>query len=51
MLLGAGEGRFLVNSQVGNLLNPGFGLTESIQNAEAVASNTPYKGHCPESGR
>lgn len=33
------------------MLNPGFGSAESIQDVVAVASNTTYTGHCPESGR
>lgn len=50
-LPGAGLGWFLLNIQAGNLLNPGFGSAESIQDVVAVASNTTYTGHCPESGR
>lgn len=33
------------------MFNPGFGLAQSIQDVVAVASNTTYTGHCPESGR
>lgn len=33
------------------MVNPGFGLAESIQNVVAVASNITYTGHCPESDR
>lgn len=49
ILFGTGLDYFLVNSQFGNLLNPGFGLAESIQDVIAVASNTTYTDDCPES--
>lgn len=49
MLCGARLDCFLVDSQFGNLLNPGFGLAESIQDVIAVASNTTYTDDCPES--
>ena len=48
-LFGAGLDCFLVNSQFGNLLNPSFGLAESIQDVIAGASNTTYTDVCPES--
>lgn len=46
---GTGLDFFLVNGQFGNLLNPDFGLAESIQDVIAVASNTTYTDDCPES--
>lgn len=49
MLFGTGLACFLVYSQFGNLLNPGFGLVESIQDVIAVASNATYTKDCLKS--
>lgn len=49
MLFGTGFACFLVYSQFGNLLNPGFGLAEIIQDVIAVASNATYTKDCLES--
>lgn len=49
VLFGKGLDCFLINSQFRNLLNPGFGLAESIQGVTAGASNTTYPDVCSES--